>query len=1043
VKWVRNRNGQDAAEPCPSSALARGPRHIAVVVLSLLLTAILSLELVDPAVTLAAPLPRAVGDPVTLLVNSSDNVTAAQGGDSNPGDGACVAADGSTVTLTDADGNSESVPRCTLRTALTEANTLGWTADVTIALDPRWAGGTISTTGTTSTWMSTVAPDEWTTGAVFVIAAPMTIDLDDRLGVTPATDHSAATFWITDTTTANIAPSGHTTVNNVTLKGFSNIFSGETSFTVDWSATGVTFDGGMDADCLDDANGDGYPDYACANLGSSTIQTANHYTEHFFIINNGASDVTIKNYRMGGFYWEDDSYGGGAILLNDRGRALTTTNVTIDNVDFTSPQTGTECSGSDGRGCVNNAVVVFDGRVNGLTMTNCAVTNLTDRGGDHYILSTYYAASAANITVTDNLFTKNFVGTGWEYSLIIGVIYYPWGGTNLIARNRFDNSGVAGQGNAIGMYSSRSTLTTRDDPTLTIADNYFDGFAVDGVMLYYAGIVTMRRNTFGPHSASQTSATRANLASEEYATSSLLVANLDIYTNNAIRTWVPSVSAVGTNDITASQVGQVAVKGCVAPLQVEAPTTTTYPTPLPYADVIPTLPVIIDVYWTALNDAEVFVGSFGGESGFTASPQLLDVTVPLEAIDPTTGAVSGYLRLQTHSIVTVEDPSNPGTMIQAQQSSQYSRVAQLTGTCQPEIDIRQTQTYGDSEVAEGSTLTRLVAFDVAATTPVDDVAAAQFTVTGSAANARIASVTRIDDRTFTVVALADDSGTIEVALPAGATTMSGTTIVSAASTTGPTPDINNLVTFTNPLTATTALTLLTDLTVEGAAAGAATATVAIDPAAPVPLNDVTVALVVPETLAGVTVAPATDVIAAGERSGEGVVLAAPTLPDQATGTIARTVTSEDPQYDGLLLPGLDVTVLTVDPSLAVVKRAWTDVAPGTTADDLLAPGHAGATELAADTDSGALPRLDEGAIVTWTYTVTYTEAGTSADHLTAAGRGLTGVEVSDDRLGVVCTGLVLLPGQSVSCLAEGPISVTGSSSSSGATAGGPSGEETP
>jgi hypothetical protein len=175
------------------------------------------------------------------------------------------------------------------------------------------------------------------------------------------------------------------------------------------------------------------------------------------------------------------------------------------------------------------------------------------------------------------------------------------------------------------------------------------------ILLEKAGIVTMRRNTFGGGTASQ-----SDTLKEETETVSVMIANKT--SNNVIRTWYPTAVTVEATH-------------CTATVTVAAPTSVTSPA------TIPAVPVEIEVYWTSTFKANVFLGNY---TGVTTSGQQLTFEVPFQAVNLTDGSLSGSIRVQTHSTA---DYDGSGTLTTA--SSQFSRMIALTGSCDltPGIEV--------------------------------------------------------------------------------------------------------------------------------------------------------------------------------------------------------------------------------------------------------------------------------------------------------------------------------------------------------------------
>ncbi|MDR1077147.1 MAG: hypothetical protein LBL55_00480, partial [Propionibacteriaceae bacterium] len=522
-------------------------------------------------------------------------------------------------------------PECTLRAAIELSNAIGRFTAVTVQLAQGFAGGVIPTAKTTSDWMlvsskiTNFARAYKATGAYWHITAPVTIDLGNVLQTSNFDNGPAAAFYVE--------------ASDVVLNNFSQIMSGASSIVVAGTARNVVVAGG------------------------STIQTANYNTDHFLVIENGAQNVTFRDYSVGGLRGTTPEPGSGGVAF-DGFTKTAASNITIQNVTFRSPKTGTACSTTDGSGCVNTGVSLGHSNyatvIDNLTIRDC---RFLDIGSSNHVLHAvhgYYAGTLSNIKILDNEFRNVFSSA--ESYWYRGLIQLPNGramsGANQISGNTFDNSAIVGskQSYAISWKSSHTTTASASTASnLVIEKNYFDGFARAGVYLADTGLTTVRGNTFGPHHVSQTggqtAATETQAATyssdEESSTSGVMVANTNSRANQQIRTWYPSGKPLADR-----------VDGACAATVRAVPST---------GSSAPKTPVTIDVYWTPGQQAEVHLGSYGP---FSAAADL-DVPVPDQAIDPVSGAVTGFIRFQTQT--------DGGAQTE---SSQYSRRIALAGVCE-------------------------------------------------------------------------------------------------------------------------------------------------------------------------------------------------------------------------------------------------------------------------------------------------------------------------------------------------------------------------
>jgi len=110
---------------------------------------------------------------------------------------------------------------------------------------------------------------------------------------------------------------------------------------------------------------------------------------------------------------------------------------------------------------------------------------------------------------------------------------------------------------------------------------------------------------------------------------------------------------------------------------------------------VPSGPVSLDLYWTADRTAEIHLGRVTGVTAAAASvafslpvgPQpLAGATVPAsaQAMNATTGDVSGFVRVQTHVETTPQLTS-----------SQLSRTVAVTGNCRPTLMLDQAGGQND------------------------------------------------------------------------------------------------------------------------------------------------------------------------------------------------------------------------------------------------------------------------------------------------------------------------------------------------------------
>lgn len=854
----------------------------------------------------------------TFYVDSLDGSANARG--VNIGNGVCETAAGT----------------CTMRAAIEEANALNLPkGSVTIAM-ANGLTGNIDALNATAARMQNSRVSNQDAAAHFEITAPVIIDLDNRVTMQTSADTTAALF--------------HVNGPDVEFRNMRQILSGETSIVTGPNARGFVLDGGE----------------------SSTAR--NYFPERFMVIREGASDITVRNYRIQGFYHATNATG---IFYVNAQNNTPIRNVRIENVQITYP-TATTCSASNGSGCRTDIVqflprnrnVVLDG----FTFTNSFVSNLTNR--DAFPFSRNTAATsvtASNIDISNNSFI-NVQGSGTGVAnAFITLPFGPMAGENRIVGNEFVRAS-SGQTFAISWNGSTSSGSAGN---LRIAENYFDGYSATSVSLTNTGNVAVEKNTFGARSASQV---RPAITEETRTAASTLVVN-NTNANGQIATWFPaSDAAVLTGDAPAGLAPMVSplddgIPVCLATLEVSAPSSGN----------VPTGPVDLDVYWTANRTAEVYLGRAEAIAGDSATvelrlpigPQTFPTTEvggsqQVTIVDDQTGAAGGYIRLQTHS--------------GSGQSSQYSRIVGFSGNCMPALTIDQAEGQNDP------TLARDLHFTVSSSLPLDPASVSSAAVDLSASpvdetidaerlNPRVVSVTSVEgsqNREFRVIARVDDSARVKAAIPAERVRSVG-----GLPNRAPATSADDEIVFVNPVTVRPAdFTLVTGEPtgqhyVFDLRAGA--------PAVAAPLS-FSSSLDQEGVNYGVSLSHASPTIAVGETRSESVRVTAEE-GDVAANTpvsITTSLSSDDPNYDQLVVQPVTVRLFSTDPAIRIDKRAFVDVADRSSPESIMATG----------TEAFSGTRLTDGQAVCFVYTVT----NISSDDWTTV---LSDVVVtdSDERLG--------------------------------------------
>jgi hypothetical protein len=519
-----------------------------------------------------------------FIVNSS----AVGAKDTNPGDGTC---------------STSVAGECSLRAAIEEGNKTT-SGDVVIKVTAGTPGQTPpqfsqSFPNSTSNYMNTAddptAADSY--GAYYHITRSMTIDLDNRFHIKASGDlYTAAAFWVD-------AP-------NTNLLNFTDIFSNGSSIVFSAKSDGSVLDGGR------------------------SIQTDNYYGERMVAIRGLADGVTLRNYTAGRFY--EGTYGGAVYLAGglegDAARSvsnLTISNFTVDN----RPGSNSLCSGSGAGGCVCSGIVVAG---------SMAVHNLVIEDSNF----TYFTASrtpidlwalgagSTRVDIRRNTITQMKAGLTYTNAALELPGSVQFTGPINITANRFDNGTWTEQGVAIYLDGNTSSASSQKPSNIYIEDNFFDGYQSQSIHLYEAGTTTVRRNTFGVNSGSQsTTASEATTAgTSRDATTPLLMQNYRNTSNRRIVTWAPSNPQITTN---CEFRVDVAPAGSVSSGYNQ-----------------PTNPVTVDFYYTQTRTAEVYLGSVSGLSG--------GQTVSVPNLPPVAG---GHVRIQTQG-------TSPTS--QAYESSQFS-----------------------------------------------------------------------------------------------------------------------------------------------------------------------------------------------------------------------------------------------------------------------------------------------------------------------------------------------------------------------------------
>ncbi len=637
----------------------------------------------------------------------------------------------------------------------------------------------------------------------------------------------------------------------------------------------------------------------------------------------GADNVTIRNVSMGSTY-----SGGGSAIRFPSGASIT--GLTLDRIRMYDPDTEAY-NGIQAEGAV--------------TLTNLTITGSTF---ENFQLSAVvldlrqFTLNGARIT--GNKFTKNNTGG----NPVIWLAKQGTGSPNVISNNIINNFGASAN---YGIYSLMG-IAQAAQSGYRIEDNFLDGFTTNSIFLQSSGVFTVQRNTWGKNSANAgTSLTEAgpNAVDEETRHWAAYYNEFTTLTNSRISPWFPTSVSYNTT-------------ACTVTVGV------TPPVNLYFNATIPTTPVTLDVYYTAVANgtnayAEIYLGR---QTGITAATSL---TVPY-----TLGA--GYIRLQT-----IDSRNN---------SSQYSRVFSqpLADTCAPRATVDQFVAQADP------TSNRDIRYTVNLSEPIaasgaGSLQTTDFVTTGSTApGVTVSSVTKLTDTSYEVVARANGSGTVVLSLPAGAV-QDLVNNPSLAST-----STDNSVTFVSPLTLSPTAVSVT----EGAAAVNYTVSASISATAPIVVTPVSA------NTALATVSPSPLTIPTLASSGTIAVSAVNDAIVNGTRntTVSHTVTSTDLNFNGLILPDVAVTVLDNDTPNAA--QSSLGVTTGTVIADNSSPHTATATvkndtgdlvqgatvSFSADTGPTlSSPTCVTGATGTCTVTLTSSVFGLFAVRATIGGTPIT------------------------------------------------------
>lgn len=571
--------------------------------------------------TLAAlPAPASAATQTYTVDSTVHTNAAATTADANPADGLCATAAGT----------------CTLRAAIEQANALPASPgdDVRIAFSSSLVSSsakiTLPSNGlrmqTTGASHNGLSNDYLGSGYFYVVNAkrPVTIDLGGAVSIESANDAGNGIFLVKS--------------EGVTIENFKNLRGGDSSIVVDRPARDTTIRNGacLDPDTiiLETCVGliSGTSDVAIADLTINSSYRFGIFADRFKAGDGPISNVSVTGLKSTG----TQQYGDIWFEIDAKVDGFT-----VDDAEFNSPsgyafglQSGSEVKDlkvSNAKFLGANAFQIFtyaNSTTEGLTVedstfdgTSWAFVDhgrsthdgLTLRGNTfrntyQHVLD-FVDSTLTNAVIEDNDFV-DARGNG------LTTIWVGKPGTNNVIRdNRFTQAetapGAPGYNNRWAIYNNAIPPTANDDSGWAFRDNHVDGYrsAAGGPIVNVGrGKVEMVRNTFGP----RTNGTIVPLESE-VRSSNRFVSNRETDINKSIQTWRPTeASTDGTN---------LTIK--VAPV-----------TPTLGGNTAPTDPVDVDVFWTADDHAELYIGRISGATAGT------DYVLP-------TDKTNGRFRVQT------------------------------------------------------------------------------------------------------------------------------------------------------------------------------------------------------------------------------------------------------------------------------------------------------------------------------------------------------------------------------------------------------------
>lgn len=746
---------------------------------------------------------------------------------------------------------------------------------------------TIKANSTAANYMTTSRNGYWSYGSYYVVTAPnISLDLKSSVYLS-SPDISYSTLYVNGA--------------NSQIAGIKHWYSGYTIIQVGKGGVGSSFTN--------------------LHLGDDE----NYYAQNGIVLNNGANDITIQNSYFGGLYTgANDRNAWVTTDYNDYGYAgaywVSVKALTVQNNTFQNTSTGS-CGSTSGVGCQAKGVSIEYGTtIDGMKIANNRFAGAWAAGNQTPIrmFDSGLGANVSNLDIVGNTFSSQATGQAEGYSTITLPTDRNLTGSNYIRNNVFSVNVASTNRTGMAVFWNSSRID-QSDSGLTVSGNSFNGYGNanggwSSMRFYEAGNVTVERNTFGP-------AARANnqtaAAGSDDATDGVLYNNYNWTTNAKMATWYPTAATVYNTT------GQVVNDGIASGLpnpgkECSVDVAVSYPSSSGYQK--PNRGARVDVYYSAsasgstMQGAEVLLGSATFGAGVVTN-QLVNF--------PFASGKGGVIRVQTQAV-------NVASGSQAQ-SSQYSRYVTVgKNLCGPRMRVFQAAGQSDPTYA------RALHWTVTSTEPLAGsgpgaLSISDFSIATSdcrATSVAVAGLTQISDTQWDVVVRANDSCTITLALPDGATTDTDTPPNASVTKT---TDVNGAaldatITYRSPLSRTPdAATVYQgispgkDITVVTATSTSTSTVNILDENGNV-TGTVSTTVTTQQVPAAATIR-----VALALDNAWGVVAGAITIPTTAfsgsreltsaadlrnavrTSSLSYTVTSDDPNYDGLRLPATDVT----------------------------------------------------------------------------------------------------------------------------------------